>query len=396
MREAEARAEAERKARKKAEAEAREARWKARAEELAAQRAQEARGRAAGWTWFLALVLVVGGLAAYGWWQQEQERSQAQVQLFQQEVEVSRRAQQEAERKAEEARQKLAEAPVKGEPGEGGKGDARLMGEGNALVEAARLEGSPLQGRRAGDRTTVRVGVREVALRWCPAGTFTMGSPEREEGRGDDETQHRVTLTRGFWMGETEVTQGLWGEVMGKNPLVFKSGDNYPMESVSWEDCQKFVQALNSRYPQEGLRWALPTEAQWEYACRAGRGTAYSWGNALNGDKANCNGKYPCGTTVKGPYKKKTTPVGSYDPNAWGLYDMHGNVWEWCVDWYDSGYYAKTPRANPKGPISGADRVLRGGGFWNDPRGCRAAIRGGGHLGDRSRGRGFRPVARQD
>ena len=176
-----------------------------------------------------------------------------------------------------------------------------------------------------------------------------MGSPPGESGRFDDETQHRVTLTEGFWMAKTEVTQKQWKSVMGNNPSHFQ-GDNLPVECVSWDDCVEFC-----RKAGHGLQ--LPTEAQWEYACRAGSETPYFWGNALNGDRANCNGNYPCGTTVKGPYKEKTTPVGSYQANAWGLYDMHGNVREWCADWYteDLGTRAVT---NPGGPGSGSFREI--------------------------------------
>lgn len=253
------------------------------------------------------------------------------------------------------------------------------------------------EGRRAGERTTVRVGSQVVALRWCPAGTFTMGSPEGEVGRRNNETQHRVTLTKGFWMGETEVTQGLWREVMGSNPSFFMFGDNYPVEEVSWDDCQEFVQALNSRHPQEGMRWALPTEAQWEYACRAGSTTAYFWGNALNGDKANCEGNYPCATTTKGPYKQntKTTPVGSYAPNEWGLYDMHGNVREWCADWY--GDYPRGEVTDPQGApgllrrlFVGSFRVFRGGSWADGACFCRSAGRGGQAESDRGFDMGLR------
>ena len=129
-------------------------------------------------------------------------------------------------------------------------------------------------------------------------GSFTMGSPSSEDGHEDDETQHRVTLTKGYWLGKYEVTQRQWESVMGDNP---------------------------SRFRQFGGEARLPTEAEWEYACRAGTVTAYSWGDALNGDKANCDGNYPCGTTVKGRYRQETADVGSYSPNAWGFYDMHGN-----------------------------------------------------------------------
>ncbi|MDO4575234.1 MAG: formylglycine-generating enzyme family protein [Planctomycetia bacterium] len=184
------------------------------------------------------------------------------------------------------------------------------------------------EGRMAGERMVKTAYGVEFAFRWCPAGCFMMGSPSSELGRDDDETQHRVTLTKGFWMLETEVTQAMWESVMGDNPSYFK-GSNLPVEKVSWDDCQKFCQKLRS----QGLNVQLPTEAQWEYACRAGTTTPFSFGSTLNGDKANCDGNYPYGASTEGTYLKKTAPVGSYSPNAWGLYDMHGNVYEWCADW---------------------------------------------------------------
>ncbi|MBP5786614.1 MAG: SUMF1/EgtB/PvdO family nonheme iron enzyme, partial [Kiritimatiellae bacterium] len=266
---------------------------------------------------------------------------------------------------------------------------AKAKGVTEAAVALREVQAAE-EGSRAGERMTVRVGSREVALRWCPAGSFMMGSPGGEEGRGNDEVQHRVTLTKGFWMGETEVTQGLWKEVMGGNPSCFKNGDGYPVENVSWTDCDQFVKTLNSRYGQPGMRWALPTEAQWEYACRAGSTTAYFWGNALNGDKANCNGNYPCGTTAKGPYKRKTTPVGSYAPNAWGMYDMHGNVWEWCAARYEP--YPSSAVTDPTGAVSGSSRVYRGGSWYSDARSCRSAQRNGGDLGFRDYRLGLRVV----
>ena len=200
-------------------------------------------------------------------------------------------------------------------------------------------------------------------------GSFTMGSPESEEGRDDDEKQHRVTLTKGFWLGKYEVTQKQWESVMGDNSSHFKGGD-LPVEQVSWEDCQEFIRKVNASL-NCGAR--LPTEAEWEYACRAGTRSAYSWGDALNGDKANCNGNYPCGTTVKGPYKERTVAVGNYQPNAWGFYDMHGNVWEWCNDWHAD--YPSGSVTDPMGRVSGGNRVLRGGGWYDNARNCRSALR---------------------
>ncbi|MBQ3351612.1 MAG: SUMF1/EgtB/PvdO family nonheme iron enzyme [Thermoguttaceae bacterium] len=239
-------------------------------------------------------------------------------------------------------------------------------------------------GQTAGERKVVTVNGVEFAFRWCPAGTFMMGSPTSEEGRYyDEERQHEVTLTKGFWMMETEVTQKQWKAVMGNNPSHFQ-GDDLPVEQVSWSDCQEFCR-------KTGLQ--LPTEAQWEYACRAGSTTAYFWGNALNGDKANCSGNFPCGTTTQGKYLEKTTSVGSYQPNAWGLYDMHGNVWEWCQDWY--AVYPSGSVTDPVVSSSGSYRVYRGGSWNYDARNCRSAFRNFHAPGSRNDFLGFRVVRGQ-
>ncbi|MBR0237850.1 MAG: SUMF1/EgtB/PvdO family nonheme iron enzyme [Thermoguttaceae bacterium] len=237
----------------------------------------------------------------------------------------------------------------------------------NTEQEPASVQKTPKK-QIPGDRKVETVNGVEFAFRWCPAGTFIMGSPTSEEGRWDSEKQHLVTLTKGFWMMETEITQKQWKAVMGNNPSYF-IGDDLPVENVSWNDCQEFCK----KCAQLGLPVQLPTEAQWEYACRAGSTTAYFWGNALNGDKANCDGNYPCGTTTKGKYLRRTTPVGSYAANAWGLYDMHGNVYEWCQDWY--GDYPSGSVTDPVGPSSGSSRVIRGGGWDYDARDCRSAYR---------------------
>jgi len=198
---------------------------------------------------------------------------------------------------------------------------------------------------------------------WIPPGTFTMGSPESEQGRDNDEKEHRVTLTKGFWMGKFEVTQEQWQAVMGNNPSEFK-GAKLPVEQVSWDDCQSFLQNLN-RVSGIGRRvslgqFRLPTEAEWEYACRAGRTVPYA------GDLA-----------VMGWYDKisesKTHPGGQKQPNAWGLYDMHGNVWEWCQD--RGGDYPGCAVTDPEGALSGSFRVFRGGSWDFTAVGCRSANR---------------------
>ena len=216
---------------------------------------------------------------------------------------------------------------------------------------------------------------------WCPATTseawkkitggddfYWMGSPESEPKRVSDETRHRVTLTKGFWMGKYEVTQRQWEGVMESNPSKFKSPDR-PVEQISWDDCQAFIRQVNVAVR---TTVSLPIEAQWEYACRAGTTTPFNFGSSLNGDNANCDGNYPYGATDKGRYRGKIAPVGSYAPNAWGLYDMHGNVWEWCQDWY--GHYSGDA-TDPTGPASGSFRVQRGGGWINSASCCRSASR---------------------
>ena len=219
----------------------------------------------------------------------------------------------------------------------------------------------------------MKIGNAEYGFCWIPAGEFDMGSPTTEKYHGDDETLHHVKLTNGFWMLETEVTQSLYEEVMGSNPSNLK-GKNLPVERVSWEDAQKFCAELAKRLPK-GLKASLPTEAQWEYSCRAGSKTAYSFGDELNGDKANCNGNYPYGTTSKGTYLSKTSAVKSYAPNAWGLYDMHGNVREWCLDYY--GAYPTGTAVDPRGPNTASNRVNRGGSWYSLARFCRSADRSG-------------------
>ena len=241
---------------------------------------------------------------------------------------------------------------------------------GKAEVERKEHEQSGRQHElKAGDTKTIALpGGATMEMVWCPPGSFMMGSPEAEDGRGGNETRHRVTLTQGFWIGKYEVTQQQWESVMGENPSSFKGADR-PVEWVSWDDCQMFVRKVND---DGEVTLSLPTEAQWEYACRAGTATPFSFGQALNGDKANCDGSYPYGTTVRGRHRKETVSVGSYAPNAWGIYDMHGNVLEWCADRY--GQYDGDVK-NPMGATSGLCRVARGGGWDSYALCCRSASR---------------------
>lgn len=204
-------------------------------------------------------------------------------------------------------------------------------------------------------------------FRWIEPTTFQMGSPEGEEGRSDDETQYQVTLSQGYWLADTTCTQQLWQAVMGKKPGSFK-GEINPVEQVSWDDIQKFLQRINKKQPELDLR--LPTEAEWENACRAGTKTPFHFGGKddLNLEKVNYSGKWDEHSS-----DGKTQPVKSYPPNQWGLHEMHGNVLEWCEDWY--GKYPEKSAVDPQGPKSGDNRVLRGGSWFNDGRYCRPAYR---------------------
>ncbi|MBF0226022.1 MAG: formylglycine-generating enzyme family protein [Desulfobacterales bacterium] len=205
-----------------------------------------------------------------------------------------------------------------------------------------------------------------------PAGDFIMGSPENEIGRDEDESQHKVTISKSFYMQTTEVTQGQWKAVMEGNPSLFSNcGDDCPVEMVSWEDCQLFISKLNAMENHNLYR--LPTEAEWEYSARAGTTTALP-----NGDITVTDCNYDSNLDKIGWYcynsGSKTHPVAQKQANLWGLYDMHGNVWEWCSDWYDS--YPSTVVIDPTGASTGPSRVIRGGDWNDDALYCRSAYRG--------------------
>ena len=274
----------------------------------------------------------------------------------------------------------------------------------------AQPAGAPLPvhlaaGNKAGDRTEINVAGVNVALRWCPPGKFMMGSPESEAERGKDETVHEVTLTQGFWMTETEITQALWNKLAANTRPKFKGSDQ-PAEPVTWYDAVDFCNKLSTASglapayainkdakdpantgDEKGdpLKWQvttvpssngfrLPTEAQWEYACRAGTTTAFSWGNnTINPSLANYNGGNVYNGGEKGAYLEKTMPVGSYAPNPWGFLDMHGNIWEWCWDWH--GPYGQGNATDPTGPASGSSRIIRGGVWHYKPAYVRCAHR---------------------
>ena len=215
-------------------------------------------------------------------------------------------------------------------------------------------------------------------------GEFMMGDDKSDFAF--EKPAHKVIVSD-FYIGKYEVTQKEWFDIMGTNPSSFNGCDNCPVEYVSWDDVQKFIQTLNNK---SGKTYRLPTEAEWEYACRAGTTTPFNTGNNLTTSQANYNGNYPYNNNQKGVYREKTMPVGSFAPNALGLYDMHGNVWEWCNDWYDGKYYANSPQNNPKGPSTGSRRVFRGGSWDYYAQYCRSAYRGSYTPDDRSYFLGFR------
>jgi uncharacterized protein (TIGR02996 family) len=229
--------------------------------------------------------------------------------------------------------------------------------------------------RHPGPVFTNSVGMTFV---WVWPGTFLMGSPDTEPERSEHETQHPVTLTRGFWMGAHPVTIQQWKEVMGSysGSESSRPGSKYrnmPTQQVSWEDCQAFMKTLTKR---EKRKYRLPTEAEWEYACRAGTTTPFYFGDTILPEQANYEARWVYGSGRKGRGKNRTTPVGSYPPNAWGLYDMHGNVREWCADW--DGAYPNKPVKDPVGKTPDRwepARVLRGGWFADAAYDCRSASR---------------------
>ena len=244
-----------------------------------------------------------------------------------------------------------------------------------------------LRGER--ERFTNGYGIQLVRI---PGGKFTMGSPKGEQGHRADEKEHPVEVSS-FHLGVHEVTQKQYTRVMGKNPSFFsKDGDgkdkvagmntdDFPVENVSWDDAMAFCKkltALDTKMPG-GHEYRLPTEAEWEYACRGGAASyqPFHFGNSLSSQQANFDGDFPYGGADKGPNLERTCKVGSYEKNRFGLYDMHGNVWEWCLDWYEKDYYGKSPAKDPPGPSEGnRGRVFRGGSWFPPGSFCRSAHRG--------------------
>ncbi|MDR2943433.1 MAG: formylglycine-generating enzyme family protein [Treponema sp.] len=236
---------------------------------------------------------------------------------------------------------------------------------------------------------------------YIKGGTFTMGSLGAEAGRDFDESLHQATVSS-FYLGKYEVTQEQYQEIMKENPGNFK-GKELPVESVSWFNAIIFCNKLSQKHgltkayvlEEKSVMWdknadgyRLPTEAEWEYACRAGTSTPFNTGNNITTEQANYDGNYPYDNNAQGVFLEKTAPVGSYPPNEWGLYDMHGNVFEWCWDWHT--YYSLDNQTDPTGPPSGSLHVIRGGSWVNDGKALRSASRGVYIPGDGNERIGFR------
>jgi formylglycine-generating enzyme required for sulfatase activity len=257
----------------------------------------------------------------------------------------------------------------------------RLLLPALPFVLCAALAWGPEAGQSAPAPVLTKRFTNSVRMKLVriPAGKFWMGSPNDEPNRFAEEHRHEVQITRPFFLGVYTVTQAQYQKVMGTNPSSFSPTGverarvggadtaDFSVETVSWNDADAFCKKLSALPAEKGARrvYRLPTEAQWEYACRAGTTTAYHFGKTLAASQANFSGR-GMGRTCK---------VGSYKPNAWGLFDMHGNVWQFTADWHDTNYYKVSPRKDPPGPKAGAYRVVRGGSCNNPSPHCRAAFR---------------------
>lgn len=244
-----------------------------------------------------------------------------------------------------------------------GLGCVAILGLGS--VGCGGNEEMQTRGKTPGEVLTIKIGNEMVAFSWVPRGSFVMGSPEGETEREDDEKQVEVKIPDGFWLAKTECTQATWQDVMGNNPAEFDKNRNNPVETVSWEDCQHFMAAIQKYAPSAHWRFDLPTEAQWEYACRAG--SPYPFTDKLENVSWYLNNS-----------RGRTHPVGTKSPNPLGLHDMHGNVAEWCSSLYSSKLPGSSDEGTkappPEDPAEANFRVIRGGS-WDSAWACRAGAR---------------------
>jgi formylglycine-generating enzyme required for sulfatase activity len=254
-----------------------------------------------------------------------------------------------------------AESPVRPRP-------PRLASPFNATMARAGQESWAAYLNRPVELTN-SLGMR---FRLIPPGEFYMGASRGTAIFSDSECpRHKVEITRPFYFGVTPLTQGDYQILMGVNPSHFRGNQLLPVEKISWDDAQDFLAVLRKK-AGDG-RYRLPTEAEWEYACRAGTTTSFWFGNELNGQQANCDGGRSFGTTTKGPFLAQTSTGTEYPANPFGLYAVHGNVWEWCQDWYAANYYeqfGEQAAIDPKGPESGTLRCLRGGSWYDGAAYC--------------------------
>jgi uncharacterized protein (TIGR02996 family) len=238
-------------------------------------------------------------------------------------------------------------------------------GQQTRLVELLAEGVSPCVPRRT---IELKKGV-DMQFVWIPPGAFLMGSPASEEGRGRNEIQQRVSLPQGFYLGVYPATQEQWQAVMRSNPSEV-NGDSRPVDMVSWDDCAEFCKQLGAK---SGKHLRLPREAEWEYACRAGTTTPFHFGTTISAQQANYNGNEIHDWSKSGVYRGQTTPVGSFPPNAWGLYDMHGNVWEWCSNSVSERALAESPTVDFSPERRSRRKALRGGSWQNASPWCRSA-----------------------